>query len=33
MSGDTDKAESIRNEDITTPYNPEDVKIMNIRFV
>ena len=26
MSGDTDKAESIRNEDITTPYNPEDVK-------
>ena len=26
MSGDTDKAESILNEDITTPYNPEDVK-------
>jgi hypothetical protein len=26
MSGDADKAESIRNEDITTPYNPEDVK-------
>ena len=26
MSGDTDKAESIQNEDITTSYNPEDVK-------
>ena len=26
MSGDTDKAEAIRNEDITTPYNPEEVK-------